>query len=198
MGKQSRLYEKGVAMENNIILIGFMGTGKSTVGLRLAQKLKMDFVDMDKEIERVTGLPVHELFRRYGEIRFRSEEKLMARKLAQRANQVIATGGGVVLQMENIDVLHRSGTIICLEAAPEDILERVNRKKGSRPLMKKGAGLEDVKALLESRRTLYSCADMRVNTSGRGVEQVVEDICRFLKDKHTATEYKQTFLQDLS
>jgi shikimate kinase len=78
-------------MSKNIVLIGFMGTGKSTVGIKLAQRLKRQFVDIDKEIENLNGMSVNDIFRRYGEIRFRSEEKLMAAKLSKRDNLVIAT-----------------------------------------------------------------------------------------------------------
>ncbi|HQE24133.1 MAG TPA: shikimate kinase, partial [Syntrophomonadaceae bacterium] len=84
-------------MGKNIILTGFMGTGKSSVGTRLAERLNREFVDMDREIERLTGMTISQLFRRYGEVRFRSEEKLMAKKLAGQSDLVIATGGGIVL-----------------------------------------------------------------------------------------------------
>ncbi len=124
-------------MAKNIVLTGFMGAGKSTVGMKLAERLKMQFVDLDKEIEKVTGMTISQIFKRYGEIRFRSEESLMAAKLAKKENLVIATGGGTVLQESNIDTFRENGLIICLEANPEDIFARVNRKKGTRPLLKK-------------------------------------------------------------
>jgi len=168
-------------MAKNIILVGFMGTGKSTVGWRLAQKLHMEFIDMDKEIERITGLTVSDLFRRYGEVRFRSEERVLAAKLAKRENMVIATGGGVVLQEDNIDSLGGSGTIVRLEATPEEILTRVNRKKGSRPLLKRDINAEDIADILNKREPLYACAEYRISTSGKDVEQVVNEIAELLK-----------------
>jgi shikimate kinase len=168
-------------MGKNIILVGFMGTGKSTVGWRLAQKLHMDFIDMDKEIERITGLTVSDLFRRHGEVRFRSEERVLAAKLAQQENMVISTGGGVVLQEENIKALGGSGTMVRLEASPEEILGRVNRKKGIRPLLKKDISAEEIADILNKREPLYACADFRVKTSGKDVEQVVNEIVEMLK-----------------
>ena len=83
-------------MGKNLVLIGFMGTGKSSVGIRLAQKLKRKFVDMDREIELICGMSVADIFKRYGEVRFRSEESLMAAKLGKAQDLVISTGGGAV------------------------------------------------------------------------------------------------------
>lgn len=170
-------------MGKNIVLIGFMGTGKSSVGIRLAQRLQYRFVDMDREIEHLTGMSVAELFRRCGETRFRSEEKLLARKLAARSKLVIATGGGTVLQPENIDVLEENGMVICLEAAPEDILQRVARKRGTRPLLKKGLELKDLEELLAQRAVYYQRASYHICTSGRGLEAVVQEIMDVLRDE---------------
>ena len=168
-------------MKKNIVLIGFMGTGKSAVGFRLAQKLKKQFIDMDREIETVTGMSIPDIFRRHGELRFRSEERLVARKLSQRDNLVIATGGGFVLLQDNIEALGSNGVVICLDASPEDIFERVSRKKGSRPLLKRGTTLNDIKDLLQEREPCYACADIRVNTSGKDIEQVIQEILEAVK-----------------
>jgi shikimate kinase len=163
-------------MSKNIVLIGFMGTGKSTVGIKLAQRLKRQFVDIDKEIENLNGMSVNDIFRRYGEIRFRSEEKLMAAKLSKRDNLVIATGGGLVLWPENIAALKENGILICLEADPEDIFGRVSRKKGTRPLLKKNYNVDDIRELLKAREEYYNCADFKVNTSGKDLDMVVNEI----------------------
>lgn len=168
-------------MNKNIVLIGFMGTGKSSVGSRLAQRLKREFVDMDREIERVSNMTVAEIFRKHGEVRFRSEEQLMVKKLSQRSNLVIATGGGVVLSSENVDHLKRNGILICLDASPEDIFARVSRKKGIRPLLKKGTTKEDIRLMLEEREPYYGCADIRVNTSEKDIDVVVNDLLQQLK-----------------
>ncbi|HHV17005.1 MAG TPA: shikimate kinase [Gelria sp.] len=167
-------------MEKNIVLIGFMGTGKSTVGSKVAGRLKRKFVDMDREIERIVGMTVSEIFKRYGEIRFRSEEKLMAQKLAREAGLVIAAGGGVVLDPVNMERLSQNGIIICLKAAPNDIYHRVNRKKGTRPLLRKGMDLEDIEEMLKARESLYAQADYQVSTSGKSPEQVATEIIKLI------------------
>lgn len=168
-------------MGKNIVLIGFMGTGKSTVGLKVAEKLKMEFVDMDREIEKITGMTISELFKRHGEVRFRSEEKLMAQKLSHRNNQVIATGGGIVLQEENVKALQENGILICLDADAADIFERVNRKRGTRPLLKKNLKVEDIEAMLKEREPFYACAHYRINTSGKELDFVVNEIVKQIK-----------------
>jgi shikimate kinase len=168
-------------MEKNIVLIGFMGTGKSSVGMRLAQKLKMQFVDMDKEIERITGLSVSNIFKLHGEIRFRSEEKLLSGKLACRNGLVIATGGGVVLEQQNINILSQNGILICLQASSQEIFERVNRRRGTRPLLKKDLRLEDIEDMLKARESFYAQAQYQVNTSHKNPEQVTNEIVGLLK-----------------
>ncbi|MDD2620444.1 MAG: shikimate kinase [Syntrophomonadaceae bacterium] len=173
-------------MEKNIVLIGFMGTGKSSVGLKLSEKLKMKFVDMDREIEKVTGMSVSSLFRKFGEIRFRSEERLMAQKLSKQSNLVIATGGGVVLEDENIQQLRENGIMIWLQASPEDILARVNRKKGTRPLLKRDLKIEDIEDMLRAREHLYSCTNYRINTSNKDIYTIVNEIHKIIKQIETS------------
>ncbi|MDD4802926.1 MAG: shikimate kinase [Syntrophomonas sp.] len=167
-------------MGKNIVLIGFMGTGKSSVGIKLAQQLNMDFVDMDREIETIIGMPVAEIFRRYGELRFRSEELLLAQKLGVRNDTVISTGGGTVLAEENVAVLRQNGILICLDATPAQIFERVNRKKGTRPLLKKNISQEEIAAMLLAREKFYSCADIRVDTTAKNMDMVTTEILQML------------------
>jgi shikimate kinase len=168
--------------KTNIVLIGFMGTGKSSVGMRLAQRLKMKFVDMDREIEKITGLSVSDIFKRHGEIRFRSEEKLLVNRLASKNGLVIATGGGVVLDQENMEGLRRNGVIICLEATPTEIFQRVNRRKGTRPLLKKNTQVGDIEEMLQARESFYARADYRINTSDKNPEQISNEIIALIKN----------------
>lgn len=168
-------------MAKNIVLIGFMGTGKSSTGYRIAQKMKRDFIDTDREIERVTGMSISQLFKRHGEIRFRSEEELITKKLRERTNLVIATGGGIILNPNNIRHLRENGILVCLDASPEDIFSRVIRKKGVRPLLRNNFSVEGIRTLLKDRESLYSCADFRVDTSGRDINEVVDDIIKFAR-----------------
>jgi len=170
-------------MGKNLVLIGFMGTGKSSVGLRLAQKLKREFIDMDREIELISGMSIADIFKRYGEVRFRSEESLMARKVGKRQDIVIATGGGAVLVNENIAALRENGILICLDASPADIYARVNRKKGTRPLLKKNVTIKDIERLVQEREPFYACADIRVDTSSKELETIINEIFQEIKDK---------------
>lgn len=168
-------------MGKNIVLIGFMGTGKSTVGMRLAERLHMEFVDMDREIERVTGMSISQLFKKHGETRFRSEEQLMAQKLGQRSNLVIATGGGVVLYPENVEALKQNGILIGLEASPDVIMSRVSRKKSNRPLLSKNTTTADIEKMLSAREEYYGCADIRINTTSQELNKVVNEIIAQVK-----------------
>lgn len=170
-------------MGKNIVLIGFMGTGKSSVGMRLAERLNREFVDIDREIEKVCGMPVSDIFRRYGEVRFRSEERLMAGKMARQTGLVIATGGGVILDEGNFEALQSNGIVINLEAKPEYIFQRVNRKKGTRPLIKKNITIEDIKEMLQHRQPFYQQAEFIVDTNDKGVSEVVEEIIAFLRSR---------------
>lgn len=168
-------------MAKNIVLIGFMGSGKTTVGLRLAERLKRTFVDMDHEIETLIGMSVAEIFRHYGEVRFRSEESLMARKLGHREDLVIATGGGAVLCSANVAALRENGVLVYLDADPVDIQARVNRKKGSRPLLRKNVSVADVEELLKVRQPFYACADLKVTTGGKSMNETLDAVINNLK-----------------
>lgn len=161
----------------NLVLIGFMGTGKTTVGKRLAQRLNIGFKDTDEEVQRVTGLTIKELFDKYGEIRFRSEEAAAIRRIIREDNQVIATGGGAVLNPENIKALRENGLIFCLEAPPEVIYERV-KHKNTRPLLDEENLMDTIIRLLGERRDLYKNADFTLETSQNSAEIIVEEIIR--------------------
>lgn len=161
-----------------------MGTGKTAVGKRLAGILNMDFYDSDQEIEKVTGMPILKLFNKHGEIRFRSEEKLMIQKLAKKKNAIIATGGGIVLSNDCIEILKSTGLIICLTAKPDVIYERVKRRN-NRPLLKKGDTYENIVSLLKEREELYKCADFTVDTSNMDFEEIINKILKFLSEKES-------------
>lgn len=176
-------------MKSNIILIGFMGTGKTAVGKRLASILEREFFDSDQEVETVTGMSISQLFNKYGEVRFRSEENLAIQRLARKKNCIIATGGGIILDQANINLLQKNGIIICLSARPEIIFERVKRRN-NRPLLKKENLYESIVELMKDREELYKCADFYINTSDFGFQEIIDKIIIFLKK-----EYKE--LEDL-
>jgi len=171
----------------NIVLIGFMGTGKSTVGKRLAQSLAWDFVDTDYEIGEVTSLSVSEIFRRHGETRFRSEESIVVARLSQQERLVIATGGGTVLNPLNWNALAQNGIVIALHASLEAILARIGHKN-DRPLLK--GPREAIEKLWSERQDCYAQADFIVDTSQKNVDEVVKEILTQL-ERMTKNEFRE-------
>lgn len=165
----------------NLVLTGFMGTGKTTVGKKVAKVLGLKFVDTDLDVEKVTGMTVKNIFKKYGEVRFRSEEKAAVKRVAKEENQVIATGGGVVLDPENISALKQNGVVVCLTATPEVIFERIKRKK-SRPLLQVEDPLATIKQMLNDRQPFYTNAASSIDTSSRELNLVVADVVKIYKD----------------
>ena len=161
--------------DNNIILAGFMGAGKTTVGKILACRLKKKFIDMDDVLEERAGKAISLIFSEDGEPYFRNMERKLVQELASGRNQVIAAGGGIVLNPDNIADFNRSGRVICLLASENDILRRVSSST-ARPLLEKGDKLQGIKKLLEQRRPLYESIPDRVNTTGLTPEEVAETI----------------------
>lgn len=165
----------------NVVLIGFMGTGKSAAGRRLARILRRPFLDTDAEIERLVGKSVRRIFIEDGETRFRSEEALLCRKLAVPRGLVVATGGGIVLNPENVADLRKGGVLIGLSAGPEVIYQRVRRKQ-SRPLLR-GNVRARVRELLEARAHAYGAAEFTVDTGEHSLPKTVGLIMGFLKER---------------
>lgn len=159
----------------NIILTGFMGTGKSTVGRRLAQRLGWRFVDTDDLIERTAGKTISRIFAEDGEPFFRELESKIAKSLAQYSHYVIATGGGLVLRPENIAALEQAGRCVLLDASAETIYERTKRHS-HRPLLQGPDPRGNIQNLLDQRRDAYGRIRLRIATDGRSHEQVVEAI----------------------
>lgn len=161
-----------------LILIGFMGTGKTTVGKALADRLKLSLVDTDQEIEKETGKQISELFREFGEKGFRDLESRVLKQVLAGERRVVTTGGGAVLRPENVRVMKESGWVIALFASEEEIIRRLS-VTSDRPLLR-GNLRERVSLLLEERKGLYDFAHIRVDTTGLTVEEVVDLICRRL------------------
>jgi shikimate kinase len=156
----------------NIIITGFMGTGKTTVGKILARHLGYGFVDTDERIQARSGKTIPEIFREEGEAAFRCLEAAVARELAAGEGMVVATGGRMMLDPENAETLGRSGRVFCLQAAPEEILARVAGDAGAvRPLLEGGDPLARILALLKERAAGYARFP-QVRTSGRTPEEV--------------------------
>ena len=158
----------------NIVLVGFMGTGKTTIGRLLADKLSMPFIDMDREIEQQTHKSIPEIFADEGEAYFRSLERDLVKKLAAQEGQIISTGGGIVLQPENISDFEKTGLVCCLHAQPECLLQRLE-KDTSRPLLS-GDKAEQIKALLAQRHDLYHAIKWGIHTDDKCPEEIAEEI----------------------
>lgn len=159
----------------NIALIGFMAVGKSAVGRNLARKLRRRFVDLDAVIEKIQGRKVREIFDSEGEGYFRQLEKQTLREVLTEDRQVIATGGGVILDPDNLQLLRKKCLLIGLTAPTEVLLSRVGRAS-KRPLLK-GADLRArIEELLEQRQSAYAQAHATVDTAGLSIDQVVERV----------------------
>jgi len=172
----------------NIVLTGFMGTGKSSVGKHLAARLALTFVDMDAVIEERAGKPIARIFAEDGEQHFRNLERQLVQELAARQGLVIATGGGVVLNPENIRDLSRSGLVVCLSASPSEILRRVAHET-HRPLLQADDKEARIIALLEARRKLYAAIPVQIDTTNLSVEQVADQIAAlYAKESPTTGE----------
>ncbi|MBZ4644726.1 MAG: shikimate kinase [Petroclostridium sp.] len=162
-------------MKQNIVLTGFMGTGKSTVGKHVAGELDMGFIDTDHIIEHEQGMTISEIFSQKGEAYFRELESKVVEKVAQQENMVIATGGGVVLRSENMQNLRKNGIIIRLKADVETILRNTSQNS-NRPLLQHGDLRSRIEAILNQREAYYSNNDYEIDVSLLTVEQVVSMI----------------------
>jgi shikimate kinase len=159
----------------NIVLTGFMGTGKSAVGKLLAKQLGWQFFDTDEVIEKDTKLKISDIFKNKGEPFFREVETKAIKLVSLLDKSVIACGGGVVLKPENMDELEKNGIVVCLCAGPEKILERTC-KNTDRPLLKTPDPLSKIKGLLKERETCYKRCHISIDTNNLSIEQVAEKI----------------------
>ncbi|MFO7929526.1 MAG: shikimate kinase [Candidatus Humimicrobiaceae bacterium] len=165
----------------NLSLIGFMGSGKSTVGKLLAERLDFLFIDTDRIIEIKEKKPISEIFKEKGEKYFRDVESEVIRKIYRNKNCIFACGGGAILTEENFKVIKKSSKIIYLKVSPSEILKRVGNSK-DRPLLQSKDKMKRVKALLGKRKGLYEkCADIIVDTDKKETEEVVNEIIERVK-----------------
>ncbi|ATO50871.1 shikimate kinase [Brevibacillus laterosporus] len=159
---------------NNIILIGFMGTGKSTVGEQLAQQLQYERCDLDEEIVKATGKTISQIFAKDGEEMFRQLESDVLRRLIDGNRRVIITGGGAVLRPENVQVMLQHGIVVALTAEEQEIIRRVEQDQ-NRPLLQGNVKVK-VRELLQARAGAYDFAPIQVDTTGKTIEEIVDEI----------------------
>lgn len=156
----------------NLILVGFMGTGKTAVGQAAAGALGFSYVDTDDLIEERAGKTITRIFAEDGEPRFRDIETQAIRSLESLERHVVATGGGCVLRDENWEAMRRAGMIVCLAATAEVIYERTHRDT-HRPLLQTPDPLARIRTMLEERAPFYARADHTIDTSDLTVDEVV-------------------------
>ena len=162
--------------KQNIYLIGFMGTGKSTIARELQRKFGRPVVEMDQRIVKEQGMPISDIFDKYGETHFRNLETELLEKIGREQSAVVSCGGGVVLRDENIERMKRSGRIVLLTAEPETIFERVRHSK-ERPVLNGNMNVEYIGGLMEKRRERYeAAADITIATDGKSASEICKEI----------------------
>ncbi len=164
----------------NIVLTGFMGTGKTTISKILSKVLAMPLVDIDEEIERHENMTINEIFARFGEPYFRDIESMIIKRVSEMRGIIISTGGGSILREENIKNLKSNGIIFCLTATPDTIFKRTAHHD-DRPLLRVPDPMTRIKELLEYRMPFYEKADFLIPTDNLTPEEVVEEIIRLWK-----------------
>ena len=170
-------------MKSNIVLTGFMGTGKTAVGQALAKRLNRQFIEVDSKIEQMAGKSISDIFKDNGEIYFRELEIGAIKQAAAGKKQVIACGGGVVLNTINIDRLRETGVIINLVASAQIIFKRTSGNAASRPLLNIQQPAERIRELLKFRKPFYDkAADLIINTSKLNIDTVADKIIDRLKN----------------
>lgn len=162
--------------KNNIILIGMMGAGKSTIVQELGKTLNnFTIIDADSEIEKNEGTTITEIFKNKGEAYFRELETNTIREICKNSNQIIATGGGIFEKSENREILKGNGTVFYLKATPENLYDRI-KLQTHRPLLKTGFGVQNIKEILNKREINYSKAQVVIDTNNKTLDEIVKNI----------------------
>ena len=170
----------------NVVLIGFMGTGKSSCGRAIANQLGYRLVDLDKDIEQKHGMSIPDMFKEHGEEWFRQREMEAVRYWAKQKNVVISTGGGTVKNPVNTQLLRQRGRLICLHADVDTLLERTSRQ-GRRPVLDARAAelggdrRKAIESLLEERKSMYDQADFHVDTGVLSPLQVAVKVAEYIR-----------------
>lgn len=160
----------------NIFLIGFMGSGKSTVASCLSETYGMEAVEMDQLIVEREGMSIPDIFAQKGESYFREAETNLLIEIQSEQNKVVSCGGGVVLREKNVEEMKKSGKIVLLDAKPETILERV-KNDDNRPLLRGNKNVEFISNMMEQRRPKYEgAADIVIQTDGKKTDAICKEI----------------------
>ena len=169
----------------NLVLVGFMGSGKTAAGKLAARRLGLKFVDMDDVIEKRHGQTISKIFQTKGEAFFRKHERELVRELASQQDQVIATGGGVVLDQNNLRDLGRTGIVVCCWVDATVAHERTKNAR-HRPLLETGIDrLARLESLLQRRKTIYKSIALQIDTSAMTLEQQADELVRIYQSEST-------------
>lgn len=166
---------------SNIYLVGFMGSGKTTVGKEVAQKMNMQFIDLDGLIEEKQGQNIVDIFAQKGKDYFRKLEAEAVKDISMVSNMVVACGGGIVLNRDNINIMEDRGLLVCLDASPEIIYERT---KGytHRPLLNVDNPKEKIEEMIKKRAPFYQQVEKHIDTSDLSVSEVSKKVLNLYKE----------------
>ncbi|RNB89149.1 shikimate kinase [Brevibacillus nitrificans] len=170
----------------NVVLVGFMGTGKTTVGAALSEALGMTQIDLDEEIVRREGKSIPALFAEQGEAYFRDAESKYLADLLEQGPCILTTGGGVVLRPQNVEVMVQKGLVVALSASEEELIKRLENDTG-RPLLAGGVA-QRVRTLLAERAGAYDFAPIQIDTTGKSLTAIVEEIKGHLVENEAGGE----------
>ncbi len=169
----------------NLVLTGFMGTGKSVVGRRVAERLRVPFFDVDQTIRKTAGMSVSEIFDQKGEAAFRELESATLAELAQKDRIVIAAGGGALINPANRRLLEGRTILVCLTARTGTLLERLKNDL-TRPLLQGEDLGQRIDRLMKDREAVYAACPIQIATDGRTIEEVAEDILGQIRSRWEA------------
>ena len=165
----------------NVFLIGFMGSGKSTIASYLAENYGMEIIDMDQLIVEREGMAIPDIFAQKGELYFRDVETSLLIEIQGEQNKVVSCGGGVVLREKNIQAMKKSGQVVLLNAKPETILERV-KDDDNRPLLRGNKNVQFIHDMMEKRQPKYeAAADLVIHTDGKSADEICKEIISNVK-----------------
>ena len=179
--KNSKRVQARKLFDYNIVLIGFMGAGKSTISAFLRDALAMDVVEMDQVIAEQQGMSISEIFETYGEEYFRNLETQLLIDMQSKQNVIISCGGGVAMRERNVAEMKKNGKVVLLKADPQTILDRV-KDSDERPLLNGHKNVEYIADLMEARRAKYeAAADIVVQTDGKSALEICEEMIHKLR-----------------
>lgn len=165
----------------NIILIGFMGTGKSAIAMNMSRRYNIDMIEMDQVIAEREGMSIPEIFEKHGEAYFRDVETKLLIEIQKKQNQIVSCGGGIVLREQNVAEMKKNGTVVLLTAEPETIYKRVKTDE-NRPILKGNKNIAFISELIEKRRAKYeAAADIVIATDGKNISEICDEIIEKIK-----------------